>query len=78
MPYIGGMNGQEFRDTLKTLGIGQTELARWLDSDGSTVRRYIYGKRKVPTSLALLLEYLRDRPEAIQWFRDRAATISKS
>lgn len=66
------MSGQKMRETLEKLDIGQTELARWLGVRDRTIRNYLSGDRQVPPSLALLLEYLEDRPEAKQWFKDRA------
>lgn len=65
------MSGQKMRETLDKLDIGQTELARWLGISDRAVRHYVQGKRPVPPSLALLLEYLADRPEAKQWFVER-------
>jgi plasmid maintenance system antidote protein VapI len=65
------MSGNEMREHLEKLEIGQTELARWLGVKDRTIRHYISGKRHVPPSLALLLEYLDDRPEAKQWFIER-------
>jgi plasmid maintenance system antidote protein VapI len=59
------------REIIERLGIGQTELARWLGVGDRTIRHYIKGDRDVPPSLALLLIYLIDRPEALAWFRDR-------
>lgn len=67
------MSGNEMREHLETLEIGQTELARWLGVKDRTIRHYLKGKRQVPPSLELLLRYLRDRPEAKQWFVDDAA-----
>ena len=61
------------RERMQALGVGQTELARWLGEADRTVRRYLSGERGVPPSLDLLLEYLTDRPEALVWFRERAA-----
>ena len=66
------MSGPEMREALEKLEIGQTELARWLGTTDRAVRHYVQGKRPVPPSLALLLEYLCARPEAKQWFVERA------
>lgn len=65
--------GKIMRERMEALGIGQTELSRWLGETDRTIRRYLSGERGVPPSLDLLLEYLEDRPEALVWFRDRAA-----
>ncbi len=61
------------RERMQALGIGQTELSRWLGETDRTIRRYLSGERGVPPSLDLLLEYLSERPESVQWFRERAA-----
>ena len=66
------MNATEMRDALEALGISQTELASWLGARPRSVRRYLDGSRDVPPGLGLLLAYLLHRPEAVQWFRDRA------
>lgn len=65
------------RETLEKLDIGQTELARWLGVTDRAIRHYVQGKRPVPPSLSLLLEYLDERPEAKQWFVERAAKGEK-
>lgn len=64
------------------VGIGQTQLARWLSVTSTTgafgprsIRRYLEDKRRIPPSLALLLELLRERPELKTWFEDRAARL---
>jgi plasmid maintenance system antidote protein VapI len=69
------MSGQKMRETLEKLGIGQSELARWLHISDRAIRHYVQGKRPVPPSLSLLLEYLDERPEAKQWFVDRAKRV---
>jgi plasmid maintenance system antidote protein VapI len=69
------MSGQEMREALDKLEIGQTELARWLGISDRAIRHYVQGKRPVPPSLALLLEYLCSRPEAKQWFVERAQRV---
>jgi plasmid maintenance system antidote protein VapI len=67
------MSGLKMRQTLEKLEIGQTELARWLGIGDRAVRHYVAGKRPIPPSLSLLLEYLEARPEAKQWFVERAS-----
>jgi DNA-binding transcriptional regulator YdaS (Cro superfamily) len=67
------LSGEMLARRMENLGIGQTELARWLDVSDRTIRHYISGKRQVPPALALLMEYLTDRPEAKQWFVDDEA-----
>jgi len=66
------MSAQEFRQSLNDLGIGQTELARWLGVQDRAIRHYVHGTRPVPPALSLMIEYLRDRPEAKAWFVHRA------
>jgi len=77
--YNGGMTGQEMREIMDEVGIGQTQLARWLSATSSTgefgdrsIRRYLEGTRRIPPSLALMLELLRERPELKAWFEHRA------
>ena len=67
------MLGNDMREHLEQLEIGQTELARWLEVKDRTIRHYLSGKRQVPPALNLLLRYLRARPEAKQWFIDDEA-----
>jgi DNA-binding transcriptional regulator YdaS (Cro superfamily) len=67
------LSGELLARRLQNLGIGQTELARWLDVSDRTIRHYISGKRQVPPALALIMEYLTARPEAKQWFIDDEA-----
>jgi plasmid maintenance system antidote protein VapI len=71
------MNATEMRVALEALGISQTELATWLGVGSRSIRRYLDGSRDVPPALALLLAYLLHRPEAVQWFRDRAKVSRK-
>ncbi len=60
------------RELLEETGIGQTELARWLGVTGRAVRNYVAEDRPAPPGVMLLLEYLAERPEAIEWFRAKA------
>ena len=65
------------REMLEKADIGQTELARWLGVADRSIRRYVKGDRPVPPSLALLLQYWIERPEAKEWFRQRAERMAK-
>lgn len=71
------------REIMDEVGIGQTQLARWLSATSTTgafgdrsIRRYLEDKRRIPPSLALMLELLRERPELKAWFEDRAARVN--
>jgi len=61
----GPMTPEEMRETLAELGWSQAELARRLSDDGgeavagTTVWRYLAGKRKVPAGLAAYLRLAR-------------------
>lgn len=70
--------GEEMRAALEALDIGQTELARWLETTDRSVRHYVAGERPMPPGLGLLLEYLQARPEAVQWFKDRAERMKEA
>ncbi len=56
------MSPKRLRSILKKLGLNQSELARLLDVDGRTVRRWIKGDNPVPgpARLAILAMVHRD------------------
>jgi hypothetical protein len=66
------MSGEQMREILDRLSIGQTELARWGGVSDRAIRHYIKGVRPVPPYLALLLLFLDKRPEATKWFKEHA------
>lgn len=67
---------KSIRELLAQTGIGQTEIAKWLDCSPRTIRHYVKGRENA--ALALLLAYCADRPEAVAWFRARQATREAS
>lgn len=55
------MTAEEFRATLKSLGLRQRVLAERLGVEASTVNRWATGKAPVPQYAAYVLELIRDR-----------------
>ncbi len=53
---------QQFRATLKRLGLNQVAAAKQLGVDPRTVRRWLAGDRKIPEPVVILLRtWLRER-----------------
>ena len=60
----GGMTPGDLRELLKRLGLSQSEAARRLYVEGSTLRRWLSGARGIPGPVVACLE---------AWERERAA-----
>ena len=66
MPYFvksanyWGMTTKQFRQALKQLGLSQMELARQIDVDPRTVRRWATGEHPVPKVVEELLKAWRE------------------
>lgn len=67
----GPMMPDEMRECLETLGWGQRELARQINSHESSVRQMARGKREIPETLAVWLRTIaavhRALPQPIGW-----------
>ncbi len=68
MPYLVNlalMTKHQFRRALRQLGLSQSELARQIDVDPRTVRRWAAGQVSVPRAVEELLKAWR---ELGRWF----------
>jgi hypothetical protein len=65
------MSAKELKTIIQGLKISQRELGRWLDKDERTARRYVLGESKVSPELAILVHLLHDRPELINYVREK-------
>ena len=63
------MTPQELRDALEELGLNQSEAARRLGVEQSTMYRWVSGERKVPSSVEAALE-------AWRWLKGRTIEYS--
>jgi plasmid maintenance system antidote protein VapI len=52
------MNYAELSDIIKQLNVTQMDLARRLDVDGRTVRRWVSGETSIPLTAQLAIRYL--------------------
>ncbi len=52
------INPKQLRSVMQKLGLNQSELARKLDVDGRTVRRWISGENPVPGPVCVALHSL--------------------
>jgi plasmid maintenance system antidote protein VapI len=52
------MTPKQFKDALDQLHLRQVEFASLIGVDGRTVRHYIAGDRKIPTTTELILKAL--------------------
>lgn len=68
------MTAEEMRQIMARLKVGQRQLARILGVHERTVRHYVGGDREVPTSLAILLKLMDQRPELFQVVETIAGT----
>jgi DNA-binding transcriptional regulator YiaG len=68
------MNGEEFRATIKKVGMTQVEAAEFFGVNESSCRRWISGKYPIPKPVAVLLRMM-DRkgltPENVQRYANQ-------
>lgn len=66
------MTGEQFRDQLAALGLGQAAFARLIGRDPVTVNRYCHGRLEVPRDVAVIVALL-----AALTPKSRAAVIAR-
>ena len=63
---------KQLRNVLQNLGLNQSELARMLDVDGRTVRRWIKGESPVPGPVCVALHSLERLHDLRQLLNNRS------